>query len=780
MMVIEIASVARRRRWALGALTASLMLAGCYEGAGQRDEGEDEDDGADDDGDRDGRGLVGPGTCVDTDKFFKESVWTPVLSKKCIGCHNPTGAAANTDLVLQMSDYPGYIEANQQTVANVARLEIDGMPLLLAKPSARVEHGGGLQLPDDSDEYALLAELIGRLQTPTHCKDDADIDKFFDGIAELDEEGTLRKATFLLASRMPTPEELDMVRGRGIGSIDPVLDLVLAEDAFYVRMKEIVNDMLHTDAFRIGDDAVETVDETTFPTAFWYEDIEDDDTRNTMRKRTNDAIAREPLEIVEYVLRNERPFTEAFTADYTIINPYSARSYGLDLSMFADPNDETERVPWTFEQFDQAGLLTTSVFLNRYPSTPTNRNRARARYFYKFFLATDILRLAARPLDATQIQTHNPTLNATACNVCHVNLDPVAGLFQNWNDDGRYRPMSEGWYGDMVAPGFGEQELPYEEAPRALSWLAEQAIQDPKFSLSMVHMVYTGLTGQEPLDEPMELQDVDYLARIRAFEAQDYVFKQIAEGFVVSGYELRFIVKELVKTHYFRAVSTNEDLDEQRYMELSEMGTAHLLPPEGLHRRLEATLGVGWKKNGTSVLLSGDYFKFFYGGIDSVSVTDRLTDMNGVMANVADRMSNEMACTITAFDFTRPAEERVLFPEVELGQAPGLPADEAAIRANLVYMHEHLLGEALSPDDPEIDRSFGVLKAVWDDGQAGLLLPESPYPTALPGPCRATVDPITGEAIPADMQIIEDPDYTVRAWMAVTAYMLGDYRFLFE
>jgi hypothetical protein len=768
-----------RGRWALGALTAALMLAGCYRGGAQLADDE-EDDAGDDDGERDGASLVGPGTCVDTDKFFKESIWNPVLSKKCIGCHNPTGLAANTDLVLQMSDYPGYLEVNQQTVANVARLEIDGMPLLLAKPGNKVEHGGGLQLPEDSEEYALLGEMIERFRAPTHCENDDDIDRFFDGIVELDEEGTLRKATFLLASRMPTPEELDVVRGQGIDALDPVLDVVLEEDAFYVRMMEIVNDKLHTDAYRIGDDAVETVDDDTFPMAFWYEDIEDDDTRNTMRRRTNEAIAREPLEIVAHVLREGRPFTEAFTADYTIITPYSARSYGIDLANFADPNDETEKIPWTFEQFPQAGLLTTSVFLNRYPSTPTNRNRARARYFYQFFLATDILRLAARPLDATQIQSHNPTLNVAACTVCHQNLDPVAGAFQNWDDSGRYRPMSEGWYGDMVAPGFADQELPYEEAPRALSWLAEQMIQDPKFSLAMVHLVYTGLTGQEPLDEPMELEDVDYLARIRAFEAQDHVFKQIAEGFVASGYELRFIIKELVKTHYFRAVSTEQDLDEQRYMELADMGTARLLPPEALHRRLEATLGVGWVKNGTNALLSGDYFKFFYGGIDSVSVTDRLTDMNGVMANVADRMANEMACTITAVDFTRPATERVLFPEVELGTLPGAPGAEAAIRANLVHMHDRLLGEALGPDDPEIDRSYGVFKAVWDDGQAGLLLPESPYPTALPTPCRATVDPVSGEAIPAEQQLTEDPDYTVRAWMAVTAYMLGDFRFLYE
>lgn len=777
-MVSKIGIVARRR-WALSALTASLMLGGCYAGGGARAD-EDEDEEGDDDGEPDGARLVGPGTCVDTDKFFKESIWTPVLSKKCIGCHNPTGVAGTTDLVLQMSDYPGYLEANQQTLANVARLEIDGMPLLLAKPSAMVEHGGGLQLPDDSEEYRLLADMIERFKAPTHCENDADINRFFDGVVLLDEEQTLRKAVFLLASRLPTPEELDMVRGQGIDALDAVLDGALREEAFYVRMKEIVNDLIHTDQFRIGDDAVDTVDKGLFPNPAWYADIEDTTERNNMMRLTNDAIAREPLEIVEHVLRNERPFTEAFTADYTIINPYSARAYGIDLANFADPNDANEKIPWTFEMIDQAGLLTTSVFLNRYPSTPTNRNRARARFFYKFFLATDVMRLAARPLDATQIQVHNPTLNVAACNVCHNNMDPVAGAFQNWTDDGRYRPMPEGWYGDMVPPGFGDKELPYEETPRALSWLAEQAIQDPKFALAMVHLVYTGLTGQEPLEEPMELEDVDYLARIRAFEAQDHVFKKIAQGFAASGFELRYVVKELVKTHYFRATSTTEDLDEQRYMELADMGTARILSPEGLHRRLESALGVGWKRGNANVLLDAAYFKFFYGGIDSAQVTDRLTEMNGVMANVVDRMANEMSCTMTAFDFTRPAEERVLFPEVELTDLPGTPGAEAAIRANLVYMHDHLLGEALTPEDPEIDRSYAVLKAVWDDGQAGLLLPENPYPTALPNPCRATTDRITGEALPEELQIVQDPDYIVRAWMAVTAYMLGDFRFLYE
>ncbi len=771
----------RRQRWIWGALASTLVLAGCYRGGAEvREDGDEEEEetageGGVNDSDAD---LVGPGTCVDTDKFFKEQVWAGVLADSCIACHNPTGQAKDTDLVLQMADYPGYLEVNKQTIENMSRLEIDDVPLLLAKPSGLVDHGGGLVLPSESDGYALMEDMILRFAAPTHCKNDGDIDRFFDGLQELDEEETLRKAVFLLASRQATEEELAAVRGNGVESLDAVLDEVLREEGFYVRIKEIINDMLHTDAFRIGDDAVETVDEDLFPMAFWFDDIEDNATRNEMRRLTNDAIAREPLEIIEHVLRNDMPFTEAFTGAFTIINPYSAQSYGLGTGMFEDPNDPNEKIEWTFEEFPQAGLLTTSVFLNRYPDTPTNRNRHRSRMFYKFFLATDVMSLAGREIDVSSINSHNPTLNDSACTVCHEIVDPIAGAFQNWDFEGHYRPLDAGWHGDMVPPGFKDIQIPYEETPQALRWLTSELVQDSKFSLAMVQLVYKGLTGQEPLTEPTEPEDVDYLARIRAFEAQDHVFKQIAEGFTGSEYDLRFIIKELVKSPYFRAVNAEGDLDDQRAMELHDMGTARLLPPEALHRRLISTVGFAWRKNGNDVLLTGDYYKFFYGGIDSISVTDRLTEINGVMANVVDRMANEVACTATAAEFARPVEERMLFPEVELTAVPG--GDDAAIRANLVYLHDHLLGESLEPDDPEIDRSYAVFEAVYEDGQAGLMLPENAYPTSLPGPCRATTDPISGEAIPDGQQIVDDPDYTVRAWMAVLTYMLGDYRYLYE
>ena len=79
------------------------------------------------------------------------------------------------------------------------------------------------------------------------------------------------------------------------------------------------------------------------------------------------------------------------------------------------------------------------AFLQRYPSTETNRNRARARWTYKFFLDVDIEKSAARTTDPVALaDTNNPTMNNKNCTVCHQRMDPVAGTFQMYTNEGHY------------------------------------------------------------------------------------------------------------------------------------------------------------------------------------------------------------------------------------------------------------------------------------------------------------------------------------------------------
>jgi hypothetical protein len=203
-----------------------------------------------------------------------------------------------------------------------------------------------------------------------------------------------------------------------------------------------------------------------------------------------------------------------------------------------------------------------------------------------------------------------------------------------------------------------------------------------------------------------------------------------------------------------------------------------------MHRKIIAVLGIPW---GGELLDRNQGFHILYGGIDSNDVTNRVRDANGVMANIADRMSNEMACYATPYDFTLPQEERKLFPHVELTFEPkdvnGFEIVETteAIKKNIVHLHEHVLGEQLSPDDPEIQRTYDLFVAIWEEGRAGMKAPEDPelglpYSQDLPYPC-ADYGYIGEEN---ENNVTSDPNYTVRAWMGVMSYLLSDYSFLYE
>jgi hypothetical protein len=137
-------------------------------------------------------------------------------------------------------------------------------------------------------------------------------------------------------------------------------------------------------------------------------------------------------------------------------------------------------------------------------------------------------------------------------------------------------------------------------------------------------------------------------------------------------------------------------------------------------------------------------------------------------------MANEVSCTAVPYDFTKPGEDRLLFPFIEAEDTPAGNSD--SIRDNIVHLHWHLLGEQLEPSDPEIDRTYNLWVDVYEEGQRGMSAGE--YDVALPGPCQATSDPWNGD--PLDVSITQDESYAIRSWIAVTSYLLTDYKFLHE
>ncbi len=789
----------------LRALTSAMTLVavtGCYTGSDGVDPtgssgGIDIDSDGEDSDDDDSSGgveLDGPGTCQETAEYFREEVWAPFMSSQCFACHNPLGQAKHTDLVLQANDVPGHAEANLATIRNISRLELEGESLILVKARGDDNHTGGAQLEKDTDQYLALEELIKQLdEGPTVCADDADVTAYFKGVELMDEVETLRRMTFALASRFPTPEEISAVESGGEDALDEVIKTIVdTDEGFEARLVEIFNQSLLTEKFIGGTDALDLLSADDYPSKNWFDAIGDETMRNQARSRSNTALAREPLELIRYIVQNGRPLTDIVSANYTVANPYLAQVYGLDTSGFVDMEDQSDwqqfvigapvegEMPPEGEEevedtsFPHAGVLTTPAYLGRYPTTDTNRNRQRAHKTLDFFLATDVMTLGARPIATDAVAEHNPTMNNPQCTSCHEIMDPVAGAFLNFNGVGRHRPQ-EGWFQDMLAPGLGDDVMPGEDYPRSLQWLGERIADDARFSRAMVDMVYYGLTGQKALKEPSDPSAPNYVAQIKAFHVQDRVFSDMAEVFADSGYDFVTLVSEIASSGYYRAKNIEAGIDESRKAEVEGLGAIRLSSPEQFHRKVAAATGYTWTDaNGSSFLTRGRPLHLMYGGIDSDTVVEPFENVNGIMANIVTRMANEMACEATAADFAVPAAERMLFPNVETSAIPGI--DDAAIEANILYLHERVLGETITADDPRFEDTLFLFESVYEDGLSGMT--EGVYPATLIAPCRQTTHPQTGD--PLEVPIVDDPDYTVRAWMAVVSAMLGDFQFIYE
>jgi len=809
-----------RNLWIGGALAASAALSVGVSGC---------DSGSED-------GIEGS-TCVSTQERFAVA-YAKNLKKNCGACHAEGSIGANQSTYdLAPSSEAGFLDKNLEAVRTVANIYgADGKSRFLEKPLGNLEHGGGKIFESEEDpEYQELVKLVAQLKETSDSCPNTEA-RFLAGVQMAGPEETFRKAALSLAARLPTDEEEAAVTAGGWAAVDQLMAQLMLEDAFYERLKEKYNDVMLTDFYLNDDFDVIGGSETYNPR--WYEDqtmgdddeifipaeidvydpamiqkygaTSGDDLREKFARWTQTGVARGALELIAHIVRNDKSFQEVANADYMVVNPFSARAYRIpaEEQVFendADPNEFIE-VKFGYDSetpYPHAGYFTDPIWLQRHPTTATNRNRHRAKEIAYVLLGNDILKAAERPIaiDASTL-SDNPTFNNENCSVCHAYVDPIAGAFRNFqptfdnNDDEQftYRPVST-WFPEMAQTGFSGSPAPtpYTDTTK---WLGQQIAIDPGFAFAAVFMGYRMLTGQEPLQPPNDGSE-NFDEELTAFLGQYYTFSKIAKNFENGGYNFKTLIKELVMSPYFRAINTAPDIDELQLTHLSGVGAAHLLTPEQLNRKIENVLGIRWASdevgdNGqinyrTPNLLNGDPnagegYRILFGGIDSRDVTNRIVAPSGIMANVAERLGIEAGCKIVNAEFALPIEERRFFKTVELSHEPqdsnfyDVPLSIEAIKTDIQYLHKKLLGEKLELGDPEITRTYQVFVDVWKDGKTNVV----PIDTFFPEECVAFRNYQTGETIPEELRVSDDGLYTGRAWGAVMVYLLTDYSFLYE
>jgi hypothetical protein len=656
-----------------------------------------------------------------------------------------------------------------------------------------------------------------------------------DGVSALPLDQTLRNAIVQLAGRLPSDAEVTRVINQGEAGFNAVMDQVMVENEFYQRLNEIFNDVFLTDKYlwvNQGNGALNLLDNNDYPGKDWYNraypsDVSDaiNDNRGCANRMSNDSIAREGLELINHLSRNNLPITELVTANYIMVNWYSQQVYEAEL---VNPNDSFKVLsaennpcleysssyadatlrydPYDFKParitkileyatgIPHAGILTSAMFLNRFPTTLTNRNRHRSYNVYDIFLDTDILEIeGSRPEDSIDTMSSTPTLENAACYTCHTVMDPIASAFQHWDDMGRRIPSNHPsnrnpWSSnDIEAPGIAGKKLPLSGGisvfSSMLQWLGHEIASDPRYMRAITRHLYKGIIGQDLLPTPGENASE---AEIIAFNAQRSILTSIGQAMASDGWSIKTAIKGLLLSPYYRAVTVNSE----KVVAADHIGAVRLLTPEMLQRKLTATLGFDWYE-----LRPNDQAnRIMFGGIDSDSVISRITEPSGLMIAMQERMAIEMACRATAFDFTKErtqtSNNRRLFkfvsPDIQPFDNDGfeLSSNIEAIKKNIQYLHQILLSEKLSLTDAEIEASYQLFLSTWQLGQTMLANPDDYQPTpsaSLYWTCRGRWDRENNdEALDAELRVERDENYVIRSWMAVMTYLLSDYRYIYE
>ncbi|MCL2625948.1 MAG: DUF1588 domain-containing protein [Cystobacterineae bacterium] len=799
-----------------GVVSLLYALTGCYGGSETVDRGV-------------GEGVETPteemlaAFCKTQRQQFHQEVWAPLIVKTCQGCHNTSGLAAldaHARFVLLPEAYPNAAQANLNTIASMAREQVEGASYLLAKISGKIPHGGGNIYAEGSPEYVQLQNFIAQLDKqeassqpllPSACLHVApSMDERLNTVRSLDSQATFRKAAINIAGRLPTPTENAQL-AQFPDRLDEFLEVLLQEEAFYVRLKEIFND-----AFIFSQRGQVAFSRTYFQTesingvfarSLDYPNF-DVLYNNSLATETYISLWEEPLALIAYIARDNRPFTEILTANYTVVNPYTAYLYGLrdELPPSGTPinNWEPATELWqrrgaaTATLVPRAGVLSTPAFLARWTTTLTNRSRGRAEFLSKNFLATSILSFALRPVNSTQLNsTDRPTVNNPACAVCHYYMDPLAATFTgfHYSRNASYAPTLTTWWNnpDYLAGFQGEAfEFPVKNPTKAMPWMAQHIAEDIRFPYAMVLRVFEGVTGIKPLEYPRDTEHPNYALMLSAWESQNAFLHEAASHMAQQGMNIKVAFKEILLSPYFRATqdpNLPEDL-------VADLGEGRLLTPEMLARKIRATLGTHWGAFRVAIPQDYDFltidYNILYGGLHPTENPLRLTQINTMMIAVVRAMAQEMGCRIPAWEFSKPPNERVVLTKVQLDTQPlrrnspsgPLEADtagERAIRENLAYLHKRLLGETVSPNSPEVDISYGLFVDAWSEREA---LSEK---TINHINCNGTLELNKANAthnnfaaLPTERQITEDPFFTLYAWEATLTYMLMDFRFIHE
>ena len=704
----------------------------------------------------------------DAIQYFRTDISPEIIQGNCVSCHQSDGTANGTDLVYESKNDSNHETKNFNLLKNYLSADPSRAEYILLKAQGANQHGGGARLTAGTETFAKFQSFLASIGGDTGSLEES-LGYLWEGVELADAEQTLRRAALIVGRRLPTDAEIAAVKSGGRDTLQKTLLGLMEGEGFHDFLITGANDRLHLEAFLNGLN-LEAADlnREFFPIGA--------NKRYEHKKSTGEwpdweeywrwGLAMSPLELVAYVVENDRSYKEVVTADYTMVNPILnevfrsniglqendshliyrpgknngqiLRKDSLKAEFFQDIGTKIDS--WgDYVDYPHAGILSSHAFLSRYPTTETNRNRARSRWTYYHFLGVDIEKSAKRTTDPKALaDTNNPTMKNRNCTVCHQTLDPVAGAFEDFGNEGFYKDAWGGmdslpdtykhpewfdnnaksglyqygdtWFRDMREPGFNGMKAPYRS--NSIQWLGRRISEDSRFATGTIKFWWPAVMGSEVKTAPESTEDADFISKLAAFNEQNQFIEELGAAFAkgINGgkpYNLKDLLVEMMMSPWFRAKSSLEL--EGVAMNTSDLGSRRLLTPEEMEAKSKSLLGWKWGQNNNPSpwrydqewTQLNDRFKLYYGGIDSNGIKDRQRQLTALMSNVAEKQALEMACPAVVLDFDKPYGKRKLFNGIDRNVTPTTEAGEI-FTVKSKNFGENFTVEAANEKNPEL------------------------------------------------------------------------------
>ncbi len=422
-------------------------------------------------------------------------------------------------------------------------------------------------------------------------------------------------------------------------------------------------------------------------------------------QHTSESLGEEPLRLIEYVVMNDRPYSEIVTANYTFANGLVAAIWGLP---YTGDGAQWQRTSWqeALEPRPAAGILSSSEWFFRYRSAGANYHRGRANAITRALLCHDYL--TADIVVDTSIDLSDPEIVANAvvanpsCAGCHQTLDPIASILPGFRNltpqnvdgfpvTGNYLTSRERQWMTTTKrpPGY------FGAAAGRLDSLGARIAEDPRFARCAATHFAAYLTERSAEDLPAA-----WIAKLTdAFVAQNLNARALARAVVLS---------DEFRVSHAKAGQSEEVAD--------EVVGLQKLRPEQLDRLIADLTGYRWQHEstgkvvgmpvGTASLLQSDMlgFRVLAGGIDSYYVTEPSHTYNATSSLVLRRLAAEAAGFVVDADLAKPSRaSRKLLTLVD-----DTTRSEPEIRAQLAELHLRIFGAFDAAQSAEVDLSYGL------------------------------------------------------------------------